>query len=229
LLWKEFKLLSFDAAFAASLGFPARGLDMLLTTLLVIAIVVGLQAVGVVLMSAMLIAPAVAARQWTDRLGWMVTLAAFFGALAGVAGAVTSSYVPRLSTGPAIVLAICGVVFLSLFLAPNRGILWSWLRQQHNRRQVRLDTTLLDLYALSAQHTDSGHTHTTGALQALRPYAGNARRSLQILAERGLVQSGSQNAWALTPAGVRTAKELLASGSRADEIDLSQRTVEVGL
>ncbi len=69
LFWKEFKLLSFDREFGASLGFPMGMLDILLTTLLVVAIVIGLQAVGVVLMSAMLVAPAAAARQWTDRLG----------------------------------------------------------------------------------------------------------------------------------------------------------------
>src|SRR5262249_14082957 len=93
LLWKEFKLLSFDPDFGASLGFPMRLLDVLLTTLLVIAIVIGLQTVGVVLMSAMIVAPAAAARQWTDRLGVMVVLSALFGALAGVGGAVVSSTV----------------------------------------------------------------------------------------------------------------------------------------
>jgi manganese/zinc/iron transport system permease protein len=72
LFWKELKLLSFDPSFGASLGFPIPALDVLLTTLLVVAIVIGLQTVGVVLMSAMVVAPAVAARQWTDRLGAMV-------------------------------------------------------------------------------------------------------------------------------------------------------------
>jgi manganese/zinc/iron transport system permease protein len=76
LFWKEFKLLSFDIEFGASLGFPMRALDILLTTLLVVAIVIGLQSVGVVLMSAMIVAPAAAARQWTDRLGVMVLISA---------------------------------------------------------------------------------------------------------------------------------------------------------
>ena len=69
ILWKSFKLLSFDSDFAATIGYPVRLLDVLLTTLIVIAIVIGLQAVGVVLMSAMIVAPAAAARQWTNRLG----------------------------------------------------------------------------------------------------------------------------------------------------------------
>lgn len=128
--WKEFKLLSFDADFGATLGFPMRLLDIILTSLLVIAIVVGLQTVGVVLMSAMVVAPAAAARQWTDRLGVMVGLSAFFGALAGVSGALISSAVTRLPTGPTIVLCISAIVALSLLLAPNRGLVWGWLRQR---------------------------------------------------------------------------------------------------
>ncbi len=135
LFWKEFKLLSFDPAFGRSLGLPIRALDVLLTTLLVVAIVIGLQTVGVVLMSAMLIAPAAAARQWTDSLGVMVGLAVLFGILAGVSGALISSVVPRLPTGPTIVLSVSAIVVISLFLAPRRGLVWRWMRERRSTRQ----------------------------------------------------------------------------------------------
>ncbi len=85
LFWKEFKLLSFDRDYGSSLGFPMTFLDLLLTNLLVIGIVIGLQAVGVVLMSALIVAPAAAARQWTDRLSVMLVIASIFGAIAGIA------------------------------------------------------------------------------------------------------------------------------------------------
>lgn len=130
LFWKEFKLASFDPEFGASLGFPIRLLDVLLTTLLVVAIVIGLQTVGVVLMSAMVVAPAAAARQWTDRLGTMIGLSALFGALAGVSGAAISSVVQRLPTGPTIVLCISAIVAISLLFAPNRGLVWAALRRR---------------------------------------------------------------------------------------------------
>ncbi len=82
-LWKQLQAVSFDPGFAVSLGFPVRAVELLLTTLTVGAVVIGLKAVGVVLMTALLIAPAVAARQWADRLGPVVALAGLFGALAG--------------------------------------------------------------------------------------------------------------------------------------------------
>jgi manganese/zinc/iron transport system permease protein len=117
LAWKEMKLLAFDPAFAASLGYPVRLLDMALTGLLVIAIVIGLQSVGVVLMSALIVAPAAAARQWTHRLGVMVIVAAFFGAFSGVAGAVLSDQLSRpgrvVPTGPTIVLCAIGLALVS--------------------------------------------------------------------------------------------------------------------
>lgn len=136
LFWKQFKLISFDADYAASLGLPVRLLDVLLTGLLVVAIVIGLQAVGVVLMSAMIVAPAAAARQWTDRLGVMVALAALFGAASGVVGATISSLGRGLSTGPVVVLVASAIVLVSLFFATNRGLLWAKLRQ--GRRPLAL-------------------------------------------------------------------------------------------
>jgi len=128
LFWKEFKILSFDSDFAKSLGYPVKRIEVLLTTLIVIAIVIGLQAVGVVLMSAMIIAPAVAARLWTDRLGTMVLLSAFFGSVSGVLGAVASTSIPKLPTGPSIVLVVSFIVFFSLFFSPRRGLVWDWIR-----------------------------------------------------------------------------------------------------
>lgn len=128
LFWKEFKLASFDRDFAASLGFPTRLLDGLLTALMVLAVVLGLRSVGVVLMSALIVAPATAARQWTNRLGPMATLAALVGAAAGVAGVVLSHTLSverrAIPTGPTVVLCATGLVVASLLCGSERGLVW---------------------------------------------------------------------------------------------------------
>lgn len=124
IFWPQVKLISFDPDFARSLGLPVRWFEVLLTGVLVAAIVIGLQTVGVVLMSAMLIAPAVAARQWTNRLETMVLLAAAFGALAAFSGAGISAQGEWLATGPVIVLAMSALTAISLLIAPERGLLW---------------------------------------------------------------------------------------------------------
>lgn len=136
LLFKEFKLLSFDPAFAASLGFPVGMLNVLLTLLIVVAVIVGIQAVGVVLMAAMLIIPAAAARQWTDGLGAMVMISGFFGAFSGVSGALISATGANLPTGPLIVLSATALLVLSLFLGRSQGFLWGWMGSRRNRREA---------------------------------------------------------------------------------------------
>ena len=116
---------------------------MLLTSLIVVAVVIGLQTVGVVLMAATLIGPAAAARQWTDRLGVMIVLSAAFGAVAGVVGAVLSFIEEGLPTGPTIVLALTVIVFASLAFAPARGLVWEWWRRRQQRRAWALDVARL--------------------------------------------------------------------------------------
>lgn len=134
LLYKEFKLLSFDPEFAAAIGMPTRGLNVLLTSLLVVAVMIGLQTVGVVLMAAMVIGPGAAARQWTDRLSAMLVLSAFIGAAAGVTGAVLSVQDSALPTGPMIILSLTAMVLGSIALAPRHGLLPAWWRQRRSRR-----------------------------------------------------------------------------------------------
>lgn len=136
IFWPQVKLISFDPDFARSLGVPVRRFEVLLTGIIVVAIVIGLQTVGVVLMSAMLIAPAVAARQWTNRLEYMVVLAAGFGALASLIGAWISTLGKGLTTGPLIVLVMSLFTMLSLLLAPERGLIWRHIRR---RRVIAFD------------------------------------------------------------------------------------------
>lgn len=133
LLWKEFKLITFDPAFAASVGLPVHHLGVLLTTLIVIAVLIGLQTVGVVLMAAMLIAPAAAARQWTEHLGVMLGLSALFGALAGVSGALLSVSDTQLPTGPMVILSATAIVIVSLLFGSARGLVWEALRNRRNQ------------------------------------------------------------------------------------------------
>jgi len=209
-LWKEFKLLSFDPAFGGAMGLPIRVLDVALTTLLVVAIVIGLQTVGVVLMSAMIVAPAAAARQWTDRLGVLVLLAGLFGALAGLSGAVLSSLVPRLPTGPTIVLVMTAVVAASLLFAPRRGVVAAALRAARQRRRIRSEAVLADLYRLASQHADPmAAPHGVGALQAMSETPG-VRHALEDLAARELVIADPDGRWRLTADGAAEGRSLVA-------------------
>ncbi len=208
--WKEVKILTFDREYGASLGLPMRRLDHILTALLVATIVLGLQTVGVVLMSAMIVAPGAAARQWTRSLGSMVTLAAGIGLASGVAGAVLSSVVPRLPTGPTIVLILSGVVAVSLLAAPERGLIHRRLRLGRLRRRPRQEPVLMHLFALSLQHPeDPDHGHEIAVIRTMSPPDVDVEAALEALESRGLAASDDRSRWAPTELGRREARRTL--------------------
>ena len=135
-LFKEFKLVSFDPGFAKGLGFHVALLDQLIMFFMVVSVVIGIQAVGVVLVAALLITPAVSARYWTDRLGWMVVLAGLFGAASGAVGTLISASVDNMPTGPLSVLSATLVFGFSLLLGPRKGLLAKRLTHRRMKRQA---------------------------------------------------------------------------------------------
>lgn len=139
LFWKEFKVFTFDKEFAQIIGFSTQKLNILLSLMIVLSIIVGLQTVGVILMSAMLISPAVAARQWTNRLHSMVILAGIFGAVSGVVGTAISSLVPKMPTGPTVVVCSSVLVLVSLLFAPERGIVFRVIRRKRTRNLLLVE------------------------------------------------------------------------------------------
>lgn len=137
LLFKELKLLSFDPGFAHGIGYPVALMDQLVMFLIVVAVVVGIQAVGVVLMASLLITPAVSARYWTERLGLMVILSGIFGALSGCIGTFISASGSNLPTGPLTVLAATALFLVSVAAAPHRGVLSKLLLRASVRHRVK--------------------------------------------------------------------------------------------
>ncbi len=144
IFWKEFKLLCFDTEFAKTIGLPTGKLNLLLSFLIVLTIVLGLQTVGVILMSSMLIAPAVSARQWSNRLPTMIVLAAIFGAVSGIIGTLISSSITKLPTGPVIVLCITTISIFSLLFAPNRGMISKIYRRLYNRKHFKQERVVAE-------------------------------------------------------------------------------------
>jgi len=213
LFWKEFKILLFDADYTKTLGFNTKFIDILITSFIVLAIVLGLQTVGVVLMSAMLLAPAAAARQWTNSLSVMILLAAFFGAFSGVFGTAISASQNNLSTGPVIVLVAAVFVAFSFIFSPSRGLLFKQIRFIKNRRDLELHKTLAFMHHIAETHEDISHPHT---IKLLNNFQGFTRKTLQKLVEKDFVTlNGSM--WSLTKTGFETAKNLYTKQTTEDE------------
>ena len=140
LFWKELKLISFDVEYAKTLQIPVTFTLILYRALLIMTIIIGIQSVGAILISSLLIAPAVGARQWTNKLGTMCILAGFFGMVSAIGGTIWSTTVQKLPTGPAIIVILSVIVLLSLIFAPNRGILWQYRKNKQSKRALLSET-----------------------------------------------------------------------------------------
>ncbi|MBM0065741.1 metal ABC transporter permease [Alkalicoccobacillus gibsonii] len=134
--FKEWKLFLFDPDFAKGLGYSLKGLNAVYLAVLVVTIVIGIQAVGVILMAALLIIPAVSARYWTHSFKTMMGLSAAFGGVSGALGTFISAQGAGWPTGPFIVLAASCLFLVSLVIGKEKGLLIEWLEHRSLRRET---------------------------------------------------------------------------------------------
>lgn len=165
LFWKELKLISFDVEYAKTLQIPVTFTLILYRSLLIMTIIIGIQSVGAILISSLLIAPAVGARQWTNKLGTMCILAGFFGMVSAIGGTIWSTSVQKLPTGPAIIVILSVIVLLSLIFAPNRGILWQYRKNKQSKRALLSEIARISPTDLQQKiyRAEGGQPHIGGA------------------------------------------------------------------
>ena len=165
LFWKELKLISFDVEYAKTLQIPVTFTLILYRSLLIMTIIIGIQSVGAILISSLLIAPAVGARQWTNKLGTMCILAGLFGMVSAIGGTIWSTTVQKLPTGPAIIVILSAIVLLSLIFAPNRGILWQYRKNKQSKRALLSETARISPADLQQKiyRAEGGQPHIGGA------------------------------------------------------------------
>lgn len=133
LFYKEFKVFIFDEGYARSIGIQVKWMNFLLIILILGVIVVGLKFVGAILISSFLIVPAIAALQWSHRFPRVLSLAAVIGVVSAFFGTYLSSIYQGMSTGPAIILIMSGIAFLSMLLGP-RGLLVLHVRRRRLKK-----------------------------------------------------------------------------------------------
>jgi manganese/zinc/iron transport system permease protein len=235
MLFKEFKLVAFDADFARSQGWPTLQLDLAMMAAVAVVTIVGLPIVGVILMAAMIILPAATARLWTHRLHSLLILAGTIGVVTGVVGIRISRDLPA---GPAIVLTGATLFVASLLLSPDRGViavLWSETRL---RLRVARDHLLRSLYELNEPSLPTAASIPIDRLAEHRHSRPWLLRWLLDRGERGGLLERTKGCVKLTPMGMRRAAEATKThrmweiymmefaGSSADHVDRSADDVE---
>jgi manganese/zinc/iron transport system permease protein len=207
--YKELLVTSFDAGFARASGLPANWIHHGLMLLLAMSVVIALQAVGVVLVSAMLITPAAAAYLLTDRLHRLLGLAMVFGAIAAVAGAFISFLGKNLPTGPLMVLG-ASAVFLGAFLfGPRHGVIARWWAQRARGARTRRENTLKAIYhVLEADERAAEGIALTALAEKRRATLEEARAEVAALDHAGFATVSGPMIY-FTPAGRQRAAEIV--------------------
>lgn len=201
LFFKELKLIAFDSHYARALGIPVKAIDLLLTTLTVLAVVTGIQAVGVVLMAAMLITPAAAARFWTNDVKAMTLIAAIMGAVSGLSGAYVSYIAPAMPTGPWIVMIISAIALFSFFLAPKRGILSRLIDQTKLQNMIMDENLLKALFHLGEEDEDMFKARSAGQIIEKRHFPRKRLKASLIRLKRQGYLTRSSGSWQFTEVG----------------------------
>lgn len=212
LLFPHFRLASFDPTFATSIGIPSQAMHYLLMTLLAWAVVSALQAVGAVLVSALLIIPAATACLLTDRLHVMAFLAMGIGMAAGAGGAFLSALKTGLPTGPFVVLSAAVLFAIAFLFAPRHGMLPRLLSQRRQSARIRRENTLKAIYHLLEKGDFASASVEKAALVAQRRRSeAEVDREIAALVKNGLAEAPGAGGRVvrLTGSGLARAAEIV--------------------
>ena len=217
-LFKELSLLCFDEQYARARGLPVLLLDAVLMALVVTVSIVGLQAVGLVLVIALLVIPAAAARFWTERIRPMTVVAAGIGAVGGFVGAAVSAVVPNLPSGATIVLVSSTLFAASMCFGTERGLLVRWRRRQGVHQSIDRQHLLRDLYETLEDRGLADRAESGAGAEAIATFAtirerrfwseSRLRRLVSRLGRQGVVLVNGESI-RLTATGFDEAKRLV--------------------
>lgn len=215
LFFKELKSSTFDPQSTTVMGFDRRIIDAIFATLLVAVIVTGLQTVGVILISALLVTPAAAARQWTHSLKTMVILSSLFSGISGMVGSLISATQMNLPTGPVIVLVLTAIVIISLLFGTQRGLVIKNIAQLKRAGRFDERRILLALDELSRSHEEEGLYHSHHTISLLVGERHSVRRPLSTLVGAGLLLKEGEG-YMLSEEGVAAVSSLSTTEVRHD-------------
>ena len=206
LLLKEFRLMVFDPNYGKAIGFPMEAIRFLFNVLMILAVVIGIQAIGVVLMAALLITPGAAARFWTDRLNPLLILAACFSIVSGILGTYISFVLPQMPTGPWVVVFLSLIALLSFMFSPKSGIVFRYFSRKSYLRKTHRDHLMKALYKAKEENKNG---LTIDEIYELYPYQkAQIDQSIKDLLQEGFIAK-NQSLVNLTSQGISDAMRIV--------------------
>jgi manganese/zinc/iron transport system permease protein len=207
--FRQIEVALFDPSYASCRGLKMDRITQGISLLLILSIVVGIRSVGVILMSGMLLAPAAAARAYTDRLSRLLMLSALFGMLSGFGGnflalKLSASGI-NYPTGPMILLVAVSISLFSLLFAPKKGAVFRFIRSARFKRRCQLENILKTFWKGGVEKPLS----QKGILKWNPMGRLSMTRALFTLKREGWITSIGKGKLLLTPDGIRRAEHLV--------------------
>tara|TARA_B100000809_G_scaffold80478_2_gene78706 strand:+ start:64 stop:1599 length:1536 start_codon:yes stop_codon:yes gene_type:complete len=219
IFFKEFSLVCFDQDYSNAQGRPSVKLDIIMMSLVVVVTVIGLQAVGLILMIALLIIPAAAARFWTYKLGRLILIAALIGEVSCLLGACISALAPRIPAGAVIVVVATGLFIISMIFGSARGVVHGTARHRRVRRTVERQHLLRALFEWNEEHAVPGKPATDAVVRSGMPLGelmqeqswthGVLRRAMRRARRDDLIRTGGGGRVQLTIEGLAAAERVV--------------------
>ena len=209
LFYREFAIVSFDSKFARSIGIPTGFYEFFLTSLTVLVVVVGIQAVGIILMASIIIAPAVVGRYLTDKLWVMLVFAALAASITAFVASFISYAAPTSPTGPWMVVILSLLAILSMFFSPKKGILTTLRKRIKFKKKLTKENILKTICHILDKSSSPGRAVSGDEIMKARFFSSRKsfKSGMRRLKSMGYL-SGSADGWVLTGKGKKSGRRI---------------------
>lgn len=208
IFYQHFKIALFDGGFANTIGLSNKLIQSLISGLIIVSTAIGIQTVGIILMSALIITPASSAFFWTNNFKRSIILSGTFAALSSVLGVFISYLSPNMPTGPWIIVVLSSIAILSAFFS-KKGLITKKIKAFKNARKMISDNVIKALYKLGEKQNQISKGRSIEEIQNFRQMAPfELSKGLNTLKSNGLViEAGAL--WTLTEKGISEAKRII--------------------
>ncbi|MCB9223478.1 MAG: metal ABC transporter permease [Crocinitomicaceae bacterium] len=226
--YRTFVLVTFNREYAITLGVKVKAYEFLITTLTVLSIAAGIQALGVILMSALVITPAAVGRLWSDQLPKIILLAVVFSIISGIGGAFVSYSSAQMPTGPWVVLLLSAIVGFSILFSPKKGIIARYKKSRENRLKILRENILKSIYVYHEKMMDKSlslQMTVTDIMETRRFDTDDLTSGLRYLTHKGYLAKQGKSI-SLTDSGKKESKRIVRLHRLWEQYLLKKTTID---
>jgi len=208
LFYQHFKIALFDLGFAKTIGLNEKLIQGLISGLIIISTAIGIQTVGIILMSALIITPASSALFWTNNFKKSIILSGVFACSSSVLGVFISFLSSDMPTGPWIIVMLSSIAVFSAFFS-KKGIITKKIKAFKNKQKILSDNLLKIIYKIHEKENNIKEGCTIKEILNTNSISANdLYQGIKILKRKSIL-ANSNDLWVLTKKGIHEAEKII--------------------